>query len=124
LLEDCVGRNNGSIPAGGFVSELYGSAHLPTLAAIQLQSSLLSISVSAVLLPAGAIASFWPSARSLIGALAYHVVLCADTEDDDPESTHLTPTVDITSQRESISKMSHGVAVILLSGKTQCASPN
>ena len=61
--------------------------------AVQLQSSLLSISVSAVLLPAGAVANFWPSVRSLIGVLAYHFVLRADTEDEDPTSTHLTPTI-------------------------------
>jgi len=60
----------------------------------------------------------------LIGVLAYNFVLRADTEGDDPESTHLTPAVDVTTQKESSLKMSHGVAVILLSGKTQCASPN
>jgi len=49
---------------------------------------------------------------------AYHFVLRADTEDEDPQSTHLTPTVDVTGQKEAILKMSHGVAVILLLGET------
>jgi len=62
--------------------------------------------------------------RSLISALVYHFVLRADTEDEDPTSTHLTPAVDITSQKENILKMSHGVTVILLLGKTQRVSPN
>ena len=106
-----------------FVPELYGSAHPQPLAAIQLQSSLLSISVSAVLLSAGAIPSFWPSVRSLIGVPTYHFVLRADMEDGDPANTHLTPAVDITSQKESILKMGHGLAVILF-GMTRSASPN
>jgi len=124
LLEDCVGRNNGSIPVGALVSELYASAHPRYLAAIQLQSSLLSMSVSAVLLLAGASPSFWPNVLSLIGVLAYHFVLRADTEDEDPQSTHLTPTVDVTGQKEAILKMSHGVAVIPPLGKTQRVSSN
>jgi len=65
-----------------------------------------------------------PCMRSLIGALAYHFVLCADTEDEDPASTHLTLTVDIMSQKEAILKMSHGATVMLLLGKTQRVSSN
>jgi len=124
LPEDRVGRNSGLILVGAFISELYASAHRRHLAAIQLQSSLLLISVGAVLLPAGAIPSFWPSALLLIGALAYHFVLRADAEDEDPQSTHLTPTVDVMGQKEAILKMSHGVVVILLLGKTQRVSSN
>ena len=80
--------------------------------------------MSAVLLPAGASLSFWPSVLSLIGVLAYHFVLRADTEDEDPQSTHLTPAVDVTGQKEAILKMSHGVAVILLLGEIQRVSSN
>lgn len=65
-------------------------------AAIQVQSSLLSISVSAVLLPA-----------------VFHFAI---RDQDDPlgMSADLVPTLNINSQKTAILRMSHGVAVTLL----------
>lgn len=66
-------------------------------AAIQVQSSLLSVSVGAVLLPA-----------------VFHFALRNDQNDPLDRDTDLVPIVDPDEQKNAILKMSHGVAVALL----------
>lgn len=89
----------------------------PTIGAAQIQSSLLSISTTAVLLPAGTCHHWLASTTILTSFLAFHFALRIDGDDNAINNTPETDPsaqLDFARQNIDILRMSHGVAIVLI----------